>query len=263
MTVELLQRLEDGVLVLTLNRPDRLNAFSERLERALAETVEGAGRDPSVRVIVVTGAGRAFSAGGDVKTMSAGSDWDRPYAERVERLRGINRMVLSLRNVAKPTMAMVNGVATGLGCNVALACDLRFASAEARFGMAFVGIGAADDGGGAWLLPRLIGYGRALEMLYTARLILAEDALHWGLVNRVVAAEELRDVTMGFAHTLADGPPLALAALKQAVNRALHWSFEDLLEYEAQQQAIVLGTRDFGEGVNAFIERRRPRYEGR
>lgn len=250
----------DGVATLTLNRPEVRNALDlatrDEIETALREL----GGDESVRVLVVTGAGGHFCAGGDVKAMQA-----RRFtaAEGRARVESMNRVILELVNFRAPTLAQVDGFAVGAGCNLALACDLIVASDRARFGEVFQKIGLAPDGGGSYLLPRLIGLAKAKELVFTGEIIDAAEALRIGLVSRVVQATELTRVVGELAGRIAAGPPIALALAKRLLNRAATLDLAGALDLEALSQAITIESEDHREGLRAFFEKRPPRFTGR
>ncbi|MDR7418337.1 MAG: enoyl-CoA hydratase-related protein [Armatimonadota bacterium] len=251
--------VEDGVLALTLNRPDVLNAVNEQLSAELHDALRYAERAAEVRCLVLTGAGRGFCAGQDLRDRAGVGDIS--YGDSLRRR--YNPIVLRLRTIEKPVIAAVNGVAAGAGCNLALAADIRIASERAAFIEVFSRVGLIPDSGGTFLLPRLVGLGRALEMVYTADPVDAQEALRIGLVNRVVPHDELMTATMDLARRLASGPTRGFGLAKRGINRALAASLEDALEYEAHLQEIAGHTADHREGVAAFLEKRPPRFEGR
>ncbi len=255
----------DSIATLTLNRPDTLNAMNEEMmaefERLLLE-IEA---DPEVRAVVLTGAGRGFSSGGDQKRDRTIEGQDQFFdgdlgGNVVERL---NRCVLRLHQLQKPVIGCINGVAVGAGCNLALATDLRIASDSARFGEVFSRIGLVPDGGGTYLLPRLVGPAKALELIMLGDIIDAQEALRIGLVNRVVAADQLAAETWKLAERLAQGPTLAHGLAKTGLYQKLEMSLEDVLNMEARNQAIAGRSQDREEGVTAFREKRQPRFIGR
>lgn len=254
-----LTALDGGVLTLTLNRPDVLNALNEQLLADLHDGLRFAERTPDVRCVVLTGAGRGFCSGQDlrertgVQAVSYGDSLRRRY----------NPIVLRMRTMEKPVIAAVNGVAAGAGCNLALAADLRIASDRASFIEVFSRVGLVPDSGGTFTLPRLVGLGKALELAFTADPVDAHEALRLGLVNRVVPHDELMAHTLALATRLAQGPTRAFGLTKRAFTYALTASLEAALEYEAHLQEIAGRTADHREGVAAFLEKRPPRFEGR
>lgn len=266
MTEPLLIERRDNVLVWTLNNPDARNPISEiETIDALEDAVLAANRDPSVRVAILTGAGSAFSSGGNVKHMrdKEGMFGGSPAELRQGYRHGIQRIPKALYHCEIPTIAAVNGAAIGAGCDLALMCDLRIASTTAKFAESFVKVGIIPGDGGAWLLPRAVGMARASEMAFTGEPIDATTALDWGLVSRVVEPDEL----LAAAHTLADrvaaNPPQVLRMTKKLLREGQHQSLDSLLELSAAFQAIAHTTSDHSEAVNAMLERRDPRFEGR
>ena len=253
-----LRETADGVLTLTLNRPDALNSFTIEMKEALAAALKDAARDRDVRALILTGAGRAFSAGQDLKERPGG---DVPDLGTELRAR-YNPIVLAMRRLEKPIIGAVNGVAAGAGCSIALACDIRLASATASFIEVFGRVGLVPDTGSSWLLPRLVGYARAAEMIFTTDPIDAETAERIGLVNRVVSADRLMDEATELARRLAGSAPLALGLAKRALTRSLDASLEEALEYEAQLQSIAGRSADHAEGVAAFVEKREAKWRG-
>jgi 2-(1,2-epoxy-1,2-dihydrophenyl)acetyl-CoA isomerase len=251
------EQVVNGVAWIRLNRPERMNAFDADLRRALVDAVKRAERDPETKVVVVTGEGRAFCAGADVQE----------FADRVGTLAEIRRdyeaLLTRLRTMPKPTIAALNGAAAGIGVSVALACDLRYAVPEARLVEAFVNIGLTVDGGVSWILPRLIGVGRALELFYTGRPLPADEAERLGVVNRVVPPDRLEPEVREVAERLAAGPTRALAAIKRSVLHALDSTFEEAMDFEFHLQGVQMQGEDFREGVRAFLEKRAPRFQGR
>jgi 2-(1,2-epoxy-1,2-dihydrophenyl)acetyl-CoA isomerase len=247
-----------GVRVITLNRPDVLNAFDSRLGEELLGALGAASDAADVRCIVLTGAGRAFCSGADLRGHTPGET----SLGALLRTR-YNRIILRLRTMDKPVIAAVNGVAAGAGCNLALAADLRVASDRATFIEVFTRVGLIPDSGGTWLLPRFIGIGRALEMMFFAEPIDAAAAERLGLVNRVVAQDDLMPRTLEWAARLAEGPTRAYGLIKRGVERALATDLRGALEYEAQLQEIAGRSDDHREGVAAFLQKRAPSYAGR
>ena len=247
---------ERGIATLTLNRPEKLNAYSREFEDEMRAATAQAGTDPSIKALVVTGTGRAFSAGGDVSTMVPGGGWDLGRQGRYDRFSSLHEVATNLQTMPKPTIAMVNGFAIGAGCNLALACDMRIASERAKFGLAFVNVGLGDDMGGAWFLPRLVGLGKALELYLTGDIIDAAEALRIGMVNSVVEADELQTATYELAARLAAGPASAHGLIKETIYGGLNQALPELLDFEAERQAVEMTHADHAEGVAAFLEKR-------
>jgi len=262
MSADLLEVIKDGVATLTLNRPDRLNALSTPIMEGLLEALPRLAGDPAVGAIVLTGAGRAFCAGGDVKRMAEEPD-PHGTGDAVARLRGRMEISRLLHEIGKPTIAMVNGAAAGAGLAMALACDLRFAAESARFVTAFAKVGFSGDFGGSYFLSKLVGTARARELYFTAEPLSASQALALGIVNRVVADAELTSATMDFAKKLARGPRIALSLMKQNFNAAEDGSLAELLDLEARSQVETGRTEDHKEAARAFVEKREPVFRGR
>ncbi len=252
---------DSGVVTITLNRPEKLNAFIGHMRRDLAEALEAAGSDRAIRVIVITGAGRAFCAGGDVTFMA--ELIERQDSEEFARLLGAaRRVVTSIRQMNKPVIASVNGLASGAGCNLALACDLRVASTAASFSQSFVKIGFHPDWGGTYFLPQVVTPNKACELFFLGEVIAAEEALRLGIVNRVVAPEDLETTTKELAGRLCEAPALSIAAAKQAVYMSQSAELEEMLRYETEAQLRCFESQDAREGVQAFLEKRQPKFTG-
>ncbi len=262
MPHELLESVSDRVATLTLNRPDRLNALSTPILDGLLEALPRLAADPEVAVVVLTGAGRGFCAGGDVKSMADGTSLLN-VNDAVARLRGRMEVSRLLHEIPKPTIAMVNGAAAGAGLSMALACDLRVASESARFITAFAKVGFSGDFGGSYFLSKLIGTGRARELYYTGEPLDASQALALGIVSRVVPDVELLQATMALARRLAGGPSVALALMKQNFNAAETGSLAELLDLEALHQVQTSRTEDHKEAARAFVEKRPAVFKGR
>jgi 2-(1,2-epoxy-1,2-dihydrophenyl)acetyl-CoA isomerase len=251
----------DNVVTITLNRPDKLNAFIGHMRRDLAEALEHAGSDRSVRVVVITGAGRAFCAGGDIGFMA--ELMQRRDAEEFARILGAGRRVITaIRQMTKPVIASINGPASGAGCNLAFACDLRIASNTATFSQSFAKVGLHPDWGGTYFLPRLVTPNKACEMFFLGEAIDAAEAARLGIVNQVVAPEELESATLHLAERLRAAPPIALAAAKQAVYTSEGADLEEMLRYETEAQLRCFESDDGHEGVRAFLEKRDPKFTG-
>lgn len=262
MPHELIESVTDRIAMLTLNRPDRLNALSTPMLDGLLEALPRLGVDPAIAVVILTGAGRGFCAGGDVKGMAEGSS-QLGAEDAVQRLRGRMEVSRLLHELPKPTIAMVNGPAAGAGLAMALACDLRVASESARFITAFAKVGFSGDFGGSYFLSKLIGTGRARELYYTGEATSAARALELGMVNRVVADAELAEATMALAARLARGPGVALGLMKKNFNAAETGTLSELLDLEALHQVRTARTEDHAEAARAFVEKREPVFKGR
>ena len=264
MTADLLEVVKDGVAVLTFNRPDRLNALNRPMLDALMEALPRLAEDSAVGAVVVTGAGRAFCSGGDVKAMAegAGDLGGQGMEERAHALR--TRMEVSrwLHELPKPTIAMVRGAAAGAGLSIALACDLRVASDNARFGTAFARVGYSGDFGGSYFLTQLVGTAKARELYFTADLVDAPQALALGMVNRVVPDASLEQETMALATRLAQGPRVAYRYMKRNLNAAEHASLAECFDLEAWHHTRTGMTEDHREAARAFVEKRAPVFKG-
>lgn len=250
----------EGIGRLTIDRPDKLNALDKATGAELFDAVERLRDDSTVRAIVLTGAGRAFSAGGDVREMSRADEMPEGFFE--ELLQTLNRTVLALCEMPKPVIAAVNGIAAGLGFNLALAADIRIAARNAEFTQAFLKIGLIPDGGGTYLLPRIVGWARATELILSARTVSSEEALRLGIVHEVVDDDEFPESVETWARRLADGPTAAIGRVKQLLAHSLTADLKSQLRYEREMQIASGTTADFREGVTAFAERRPPRFTG-
>jgi 2-(1,2-epoxy-1,2-dihydrophenyl)acetyl-CoA isomerase len=257
----IISRRSGMVAWLELNRPQALNAWIPQLGEELILALDDAAADPDVRAIVLTGAGRAFSSGADLR---AGQDPnEKGLPDVLTPLREIyNPLILRVRTLPKPVIAAVNGPAVGIGCSLALACDLIVAARSAYFLLAFVNIGLGLDGGASHTLAARIGHARAFEMAYLGERIDAERALEWGLVNQVVSDEELQDSVSTLAQRLAAGPPGSYAAIKRSINDRAYDGFEKLLDLEAVLQQERAESKDFVEGVVAFMQKRPAHFTG-
>ena len=259
----LLYDVEDGIATLTLNRPERLNALGDTLRDDLHDAVTRAAEDSDVRVVILTGAGKGFCAGGDVKAMNENKERgaSRPLMEKVAP--GRDRTVLALRDAPKPVIAAVNGAAAGAGMNLALACDIRLASASAKFAQAFVKRGLHPDWGGTYFLPRVVGAAKACELIFTGEIIDAQEALRLGIVSAVHTPEALMPAARALARKIADGPPVAIRLAKRAIYHSLECDLRQALEFETYAQNICFETEDAGEGISAFVQKRPPAFRGR
>ena len=263
MSDGILLEVEDGIATVTLNRPERRNAFTLPMIDAWAEALDACRRRADVRVVVVTGAGTAFCGGGDIEDlMEAGLECG-PAAQRATIGEHVHRIPLALADMDKPVLAALNGAAIGAGLDLALAMDLRFAAASARFAETYVAMGLAPGAGGAHWLPRLVGPARALELLWSGEAVEAAEAERIGLVDRVWPDDELMPRTLAFARRLADGPTLAIRAIKRLVRDGLAGDLRTNLDRAAATYGVLSGTDDHREAVAAFREKRRPRYRGR
>jgi enoyl-CoA hydratase/carnithine racemase len=260
-TDELLYEVKDRIATLTLNRPDKMNAFTGPMIDRWAWALGDAQRDPEVSVVVVTGAGRAFCAGGDVARMGEGKP--APLDHKNTLWEHIHRVPKALEVMDKPVIAMVNGVAVGAGMGMALMCDLRIASDTARFSTGYVRVGLVPGDGDTYFLPRLVGSARALELLWTADFVESAEAERLGIVNRVVPADRLAEETVALARRIAAGPQIPIRMIKRLVYQSLRLDLRTHLDLVSSHMAVVRETADHKEGVRAFQEKRAPRFEGR
>lgn len=256
-----------SITKITLNRPDRLNALNDQMQVEIADAVAKADADPDTRVVIITGAGRAFCAGGDMNQLGGsangnGSGWTSGNADQVRRsFKLAQDMILGVQRCEKPVIAMVNGVATGAGLDLACACDIRTGTARSRFMSAYVRIGLFPGFGGTWLYPRTLGsLGRAAEMLFTGDFLEAEDAYRLGFLNRLVAEDELEDATFAIAERIAAGPPIAIRLSKLMLYKGLEFDLETAMKMAAAGETITLTSQDHVEGVEAFRQKRAAEY---
>jgi len=254
--------IRDGVALLTMNRPDRLNALSPSMIDMAIATLERCATDPAVGCIVLTGAGRGFCAGGDVTAMSGGPNSGLTLEQQVDRQRAIHRFAGLLHEMPKVSIAAINGPCAGAGMGLALACDLRLAADSAKLTTAFAKVGFSGDFGITWPLVRTLGEARAKELLFLSDVLTAQQAADLGLLNRVLPAAELIPTTMQLAARIAQGPLVAYRYMKQNVHAAATEGYASLLDREAFTQRRSAGTADHREGVAAFMEKRLPRFTG-
>lgn len=259
----ILERIEDKVAVVTLNRPEALNAVTREMLKDLYERIDRLAADPAVGAIVLAGAGRAFCSGGDVKSMAAGRGAEMTLEQSAQQLR--NRMEVSrlIHEIPKPTIAMLRGPAAGAGMSLALACDLRVASETARIVTAFARVGLSGDFGGSWFLTRLVGPAKARELYLLSDPVEAPEALALGLVTKVVADAALEEETMALARRLANGPTVTLGYMKKNLNAAVSLPLGPCLDLEAEHHARCSQTEDHKEAARAFVEKRKPVFKGR
>jgi 2-(1,2-epoxy-1,2-dihydrophenyl)acetyl-CoA isomerase len=267
-TEDLLAVVEDGVATLTMNRPERRNAMSAAMNEALGEILGEVEVADDVACVVLTGAGGAFCAGGDVKGMASGGDAGAgppvPYDARVHRQR-LNQRAISQRlyEMPKPTIAAIPGAAAGAGLSLALACDLRYATSSAVLTTAFAKVGFAGDYGGTWFLTRLVGSGKARELYYFSDRLSAEEAQRLGIVNAIFPDETFDDEVAALARRLASGPTVAYRYMKENLNRAVHGELGECLDMEAAHHIRTGQTDDHKEAAKAFVEKRAPSFSGR
>jgi 2-(1,2-epoxy-1,2-dihydrophenyl)acetyl-CoA isomerase len=260
-TEDLLAHVDEGVAVLTMNRPERRNALSMAMLRALGETLPAVAADPQVRCVVLTGAGNGFCAGGDVKGFASGAGLDGTFEDRVRSQQRAHRAVaLALYELPKPTVAILPGAAAGAGLSLALACDLRYAADTAVLTTAFGKVGLPGDFGGAWFLTRLVGSAKARELFYFSPRVDAAEALRLGLLTAVFPAEELSKAAHGLARELAAGPGTAFGYMKDNFTRAGVLGLAEYLDAEAIHQIRARDTEEHREAVTAFVEKRPPRF---
>ncbi|MGH1339027.1 MAG: enoyl-CoA hydratase-related protein [Aureispira sp.] len=259
MSTTIQSNLENGILRLTLHRPKSYNSFNREMALALIEALEQAGQTEAVRVVVLTGEGKAFCAGQDLKevTEDNGIGFEQILKEHY------NPIVKAIRNLSKPVVAAVNGVAAGAGANIAFSCDLTIAKASASFTQAFSKIGLVPDSGGSFFLPRLVGMQRATALTFLSDKVTAQDAADMGLIYQCVADEVYEEAVQKLAGRLAKMPTLALGMTKELLNKSATNSLDEQLALEGKMQLDASSRYDYEEGVNAFLEKRRPEFKGK
>ncbi len=265
MSAPLLIQRDGAILTITLNLPERRNPISDgEMVDALVGAIEDADRDHSVHAVILTGTGKAFSSGGDLSKMAPGKGLRAHHpAGTVRNYRdGIQRLPLTFQNLEVPVIAAINGPAIGAGCDLACMCDIRIAASGAKFAESFVRLGLVPGDGGAWLLPRVIGWPRATELALTGRTIDADAALEYGLVTQVVRPEELLPVARSVAEEIAENPPRAVRMTKRLLREAQDAALPTVLNLSAALQAALHETKDHEEAVSAFLERRQPNFTG-
>lgn len=258
MFTTLLLDIQDNIATITLNRPDVYNAFNDPLSYELQDALKQAERDPAVRVVVLTGAGKAFCSGQDLKAAMDGGK--RSLSESLHKR--YNPIIRAIRNMPKPVICKLNGIAAGAGCSLALACDLIIASEASAMVEIFINIALVLDSGSSYFLPRTVGYHRAFELATKATKLSATEALELGLVNKVVKAEELDAAVQAEAAFYANAPTKAIALLKKMLTKGMTENLDAVLDYEAYCQEIAGNTEDNREGVQAFLEKRKPAFKG-
>lgn len=255
---------KDGIGTITLNRPERYNAFAGGMREEILEAVQEVSSDPDVRVIVITGNGKAFCAGGDVNEFVSGNSRALSAADIAtsDRLT-MCKAVLAINAVEKPVIAAVNGVAAGGGCNLALSCDIRIASEKAKLGQVFTRRGAFPDWGGIYFLPRLVGYAKAAELLFSGEIIDAREAFKIGMVNKIIPHDKLMEETFIMAERIVKNAPIPIAFIKRGLQNFYNMDLSQAVDYEAYVLGITMKSEDFMEGFNAFLEKREPTFTGR
>ena len=263
----LLVEKKDRIAKITLNRPDKMNSVTPALEDDLLKVVQDVAADDGIGALVITGSGRAFCAGADVGGLGGGQS-ETGYNTRTpddirRRFNTPQGIILGLQKMEKPTIAMVNGIAGGAGLDIACACDIRIGTPKSRFFAAYIRIGLFPGWGGTWLYPRVMGLGKAAEMIYTGDFMEADEAYRVGMLNKLVKEEELEQVTMAMAKKIANGPPIALRLAKLNLYKGLEIDLDTALKFAAASETITLTSEDHKEGTTAFREKRAPQFKGR
>lgn len=254
----ILYSVENGIATLTLNRPDVFNAFNEQLSADVNDALKKTAKDKNIRVLIITGAGKAFCSGQDLKSISGNKN--RSLSESLYKR--YNPMIKAIRNLNIPVICKLNGVAAGAGCSLALSCDMIIASESASLIEVFVNVGLVLDSGSSYFLPRLIGSARAFELATLGSKVSASQAEQWGMVNKVVKPEELDAEVEKLANHYALAPTKAIGLMKKMLNKSFNADLDTMLEYEAYCQEIAGRSNDYQEGVSAFVEKRKPSFKG-
>jgi len=258
----ILLKKKDHVAMLTLNRPEKMNAFGGLMRQEVLEALEETASDSDVRVVMITGAGKAFCVGGDINEFVDGSV--QALSKEISSKRPVmSRIVLTINTMEKPVIAAVNGVAAGGGCNLALACDIRIASENARFGEVFTRRGLHPDWGGIYFLPHLVGYAKAAELIFSGEIVDAPEALKIGMVNKVVPQDDLLPTSWELAIRIARNAPIPVAFAKRGLQNFQKWDLAQAVDYEAYVLGVVMNSEDVREGFAAFLEKRNPVFKGR
>jgi len=259
---------KEQLAILTLNRPEKRNALNRRMMKELMEAIPEIAEDNDIRALIITGAGKAFCAGADIDLMPGGGNSDLASEQNIEELRrsflftAAKKIILGLQQMEKPTIAMINGICVGAGFDIALACDLRTASENAKFMCGFVKIGLFPGFGAAWLYPRTMGLTKAIELLFTGDMLEAKEAKEIGMLNKLTTTEELEKVTFTLAKKIVNGPPIAMSLMKSQVYKGLKTDLSTAMDEAAMCEAITLISKDHLEGVTALREKRVPSFKG-
>ena len=254
----LLYSNKDGIVTITLNRPDRFNAFNNEMSYELQDALKAVKRDTDCRVVILTGAGKAFCSGQDLKDIAGEK---RSLSDSLYKR--YNPIIKAMRGLDKPIICKLNGVAAGAGCSLALASDFIIASENSSLIEVFINVGLVLDSGSSYFLPRIVGSNRAFELATMGNKLSAKQAFEWGMVNRVVNPEDLDDETTKVAEYYAKAPTKAVAMMKQMLNKSFHSDLNEMLQYEAYCQEIAGNTEDYKEGVQSFVDKRKPQFKGK